>query len=215
MPQTQVIDPVTRTRVEVSYEYKPGVDYFAKLQAQCPAWEPPKTVDFNGAACTMDFEDPTTRQVLVDVNGKQTEWVMPFQQYVAAVDPRGNIIPLTVATCRNPEDDGTGFGDKIIAKKKRAGWFMINQEESFQGLDGQEYAAFLCQLSADRKKAQADREAAFHEEFMSGAEKAVRDQGKLLQQAVNDGANANREVMTDLAKSIGSEIAKAIAKGVK
>lgn len=213
MPQTQVIDPVTRTRVEVSYEYKPGVDYWAKLQSQCPAWEPQKTVDFNGAACTMDFEDPTTRQVLIDVNGKQHEWVMPFQQYVPAVDPCGNICPLTVATCRNPEDDGTGFGDKIIAKKKRAGWFMINPEESFQGLDGQEYAAFLCQLSADRKKAQAERDRLHTEEFMSGAEKAVRDQGKLLQQAVNDGASANRDVMTDMAKSIGAEIAKALKAG--
>lgn len=213
MPEMMIMDPTTRTRVAVKYEFKPGVDYWQKIEAQCPAWIPPVTVDYGGAACTREDESTTVREYLINHDGKQVAWVMPFQEYIPAVDPAGNVVPLTVTTCRKPEDDETGFRDIIQARKKRQGWFIGTRDQEFQGLTGQEYAAFLCQVSEDRKTQHADRQAEYAKQFFSEAEKRAIEQANSIQKAVQTSTESNRELMLELAKTVGAEVAKAFNKG--
>lgn len=203
--------------MDVKYEYQPSVDYWQRIESQCPAWQPPNDlieVEWKkGAALTREDGNSKTRSLVINVPGRGlVEWVMPYQAYVPAIDPAGNICPLTTVTCRNPEDDGTGFADKIRSIKKRSGWFIATREEEFAGLQDQEYAAFLCALSDQRKAAHAQREKEYAATQMSGAERAVREQAQQLTAAVQQGADANREAMIDVAKAIAAEVAKATAK---
>lgn len=223
MPETTVLNPATRTRVAVKYDYDPSKDYWRLIESQCPAWQPPELADAgsgrrgrgSGRAVTWEDESAQTRVVMIDVPGHgPVEWVMPFQKYVPAVDPSGNICPLTTHTCRLPEDserEVAGFGDKIIAAKKRAGWFIATRDQEYQGLVDQEYAAFLCALIPLRKAAHSARQAEEDAKFYSGAEKLMIQQQAQIAQAVTDGAAANREVMMDVAKAVGVEVAKQMA----
>src|SRR6185295_19694641 len=77
MESVTVFDMHTRTRVPVPYEFTPGVDYWAKIESQCPAWRPQQLADTSagrngsGRAVTWDHEDSKTRSMMILVDGRE------------------------------------------------------------------------------------------------------------------------------------------------
>lgn len=187
----------------------PSRDYFSELDAMYPPWARPPTVKHDsapGAALTMDSEPAGTREFRL-ANG--AIFVMPHQQYVRGVDPAGNIGHITVKTSRVPEDDETGFWDKILANKRRAGWLIAERDQELNGMVGQEYGAYVVAEMHRRRAAKAEQEKLDAEAYESQASRRAAESAQQMSDAVTAMATSQRSDMKELAKELATAIVQA------
>lgn len=147
-----------------------GADPFVIVDRMLPPWQLHKTVTVGSAACTPYDEDAGTR------NGRRDDgaiFTMPYQRYVRAVDPAGFLCPLTTHTSRTPQDDTTGFEDKIKAVKRRKGWLIAERDEQANGLMGRDYGEYVLREMLRRQRENARKHVEGLKEFESQETKAI------------------------------------------
>lgn len=161
---------------ELSFEVDASKDYFRIIEQLLPSWLPVATQDPTGRSIIADVDKQASPMRLLNMrgpDGKIYEFNMPHQRYARAVDPAGNLVPLTVNTCQIPDDDNTGFEDKTKGIKRRSGWFIAEPDEEFNGLTGQEYGAFIFAVMKHRQALHAEKQANDARAFQSQAEKTA------------------------------------------
>lgn len=180
----------SKTERDLPFEYKPGVDYFAKFDAMLPAWRPAvyATLPASHAAFTEDGGGP----VEVRVGRRQTR-TLAHRRYVRAIAPDGTLRQLIISTVRPtpafPDGlDACGTHHRLPAKKSARGWIVVENIDSmwtpYVQLRGQQYAAWALAVMEYRRKRHAEYEASEATAFMSRAERAQEKQTKVIADAL-------------------------------
>lgn len=205
---------VLRNGKEFSFEVDSSKDYFAEIDRTVPAWIMGATVDLTGKAMISDIEKGANSLRTMNVrlpNGSVTEFTMPWQRYLRAIDPAGNLSCLTVTTCQKPDDDETGFEDKIKAIKKRAGWFIAERGEEYNGLLDQEYGAFVLALAKHRAAAHAEAQAEQEKTWATDMEKQFAAQSERQSDMLADVMEKQGIASNELISNLVTKLAEALA----
>ena len=203
-----------RREAKLAYEFDPDRDYMNEVDAVTPAWVPPADIQRDarvpGAALHTRSNIRPTMVRMADGSLR----TIPAKRYVRAVDPQGNIHPLSISTVTpgpGPNDpfefadgfDRLGTETRVLAEKKRRGWLILEPSEMMNGLTGSEYICWALAVAADRRRRHAEYEAQERDNFMSqAARRAMEEQKK------------QAGVMADAVKGIGAEVAKAVAEAM-
>lgn len=181
------------------------MNFFEFVDKVCPPWTPPRTLpDELGRLLTDEKEDAGTRAVaackpvkgtkpeiemveVVELDGKKlverkVEFNPPFQRYLRGLDPAGNIMPITVTTCRGVGDDSTGFDSLAVSRKLAHGWLIAEPEYSYKGYAGKEYADYLAKQYTERRERHNAKQAAEELSYRSDQEKLLAEQIKSNQE---------------------------------
>ncbi|HAM54421.1 MAG TPA: hypothetical protein DCQ64_03045 [Candidatus Rokubacteria bacterium] len=174
----------------------------------CPSWARAMTVQSeSGAHCTMYGQATGERSVdlpeVVVRIGKEEfylprrQFVMPFQNYLRALDPAGNLGPLTISTNRVDADDGCGTRDRTIAIKRRAGWWIAEPLMDHNGRDADTYGRALFLEMAKRRADHGAKMALADKENESRLERAFKEQQGAQTETL-------RTIVTMLAERLGA-----------
>lgn len=173
----------------------------------CPPWVRAITTQSDsGAACTMygqatgeraiDLPEAIVRIGKEEFYLPRRPFVMPFQNYVRALDPAGNLLPLTVCTNRVDLDDGTGYKDRIISQKRRQGWWIAEPNMDHAGREADVYGRALFAEMAKRRDDHVSRMTVVDKENESRLERAFKEQ-QAAQTSVLD------SIVTKLSEALG------------
>lgn len=166
---------------DLPYEFDPSVDYFAKFDEFVPKWQAIGYEKVNGSLGAFS-ESVGPAEVKV---APRTTRVMPYMRYVRAIDPAGNVCPLSVSSVRPspafPDGhDKCGTLNRVIAEKNAAGWLIVENSQlmwsPYSGKAGQQYAAWALAVMKYRLVKHAEHEASEAKAFQSRAEKAANAQ---------------------------------------
>jgi hypothetical protein len=179
------------TERDLSFEFKPGVNYFAKFDEILPSWKlehgPYETKDGSHAA----FSD-AVGPIEMYTDERET-LTISYRRYVRAIDPAGNLCQLIISSVRPSPfypkgEDRVGTMMRVVATKSRRGWLVVEPVSDFwspyAGKQGQEYAAWCWAVMEYRQKRHAAYEANEAMAFMSRAEKAAEKQGEAMAKAL-------------------------------
>jgi hypothetical protein len=182
----------SKTERDLSFEFDPRVNYFAKFDAILPAWKlehgPYKAVDGSHAAFS-DAVGPI--EMYTD---ERTEITLSYRRYVRAIDPAGNLCQLVVSSVRpSPAypkgEDKCGTMMRVISTKSRRGWLVVEAVPEWwspwANRTGQEYAAWCWAVMEYRKARHAAYEANEAKAFMTRTERAAEKQGEALARALD------------------------------
>ncbi len=191
-------------------------DVYALIDDTVPPWRPDHNTEItkDGAHITPYGVDCGPRTMTRGEGSRYSrfEFVMPFQRYIRAIDPAGNIMPLTVCSCRNEQDQlGEGgdpqFAERMIGIKRSQGWLIAEREYAHkEGKTAEEYGAFLAGEIKNRRGKwelfQADERKAYE----SKQDRAIEDRMRVMgEQHV-----AQNE---DLATKVATAVATAMQGG--
>jgi hypothetical protein len=183
----------------------------ADLDHRQPPWRSVFGTDREAGGAA--FSDITT-PIELKVGKKQTRTIPQFR-YVRAVDPAGNVVALSVSSCRaSPEfpdgEDRIGTRARVIETKHRRGWIVVDLDDpasrcpQSRFMLGQQYVAWALAVGAVRHEAHAKHEAGEADAFMARA----RAEARMRAQEV---AEVNRAMMGEIGRTVGAEVAKAMA----
>lgn len=195
---------------EIQFDFDERRDYAKELDAIQPPWRGvwAPNPESKGASFSN-----TTTPIEMKVGKKQTRTIPQFR-YVRAVDPAGNIVPLSVSTCRpSPEfpdgNDRIGTRARVIESKHRRGWIIIDLDDQASRCPeskymlGPQYIAWALAVSASRKQRHTKYENSEAELFMS----QKRAEAKMR---ADEMAQANKAIMGEMGREVGREVAKAL-----
>lgn len=183
--------------------FDPSVNYFAKIDQLMPKWHRAPSLRPD-AHVLSDDQYQGARNITTSSGASFT---MPFQKYVRAIDPVGNMTALTIATSRVPEDDNTGYADRAVSIKRRKGWLIAEEAEYWQGPHyGQEHA-YHCLVEMERRKAlHAGNESEAAKAFQSRLERDTRENNERVANAIEMQAQKSTEMVEALATKLASAI---------
>lgn len=199
-----------------------AVDWFAEIDRRLPPWHAQRTTQY-GTNTGLTPEPNTkaaegwapedvatgTRTIMVgyvenllDVVDKGVdpseviyEITMPYQPYVRAINPAGQLVPLLVSQTR--EESGiyeTGHGDRIKAAKRRLGWLIAERNEEHGGRTGQDYGRLIFEEMAKRQVAHDAKQKALEKAFVSRHDQRMEDTAAATLDAVKAQGDALREI---------------------
>jgi hypothetical protein len=190
----------TKTERDLPYEFKPGVDYFAKFDAIMPPWtigmSTYQKVPLSSAAWTEDAGGPVEVRM-----PKRRVLTLSHRRYARCVHPDGGLRQLIISTVRATPAFPDGFdacatAQRFTAKKWNLGWIPVENADwiwtPFAKLRGQEYAAWAWAVMEYRQKRHAAHEASEGQAFMSRAERAANKQTEVIAKAL-EAALSRRE----------------------
>lgn len=226
-------------------------DFFDEIDAMVPPWRPPATL---GDVTTSRSDGPMiypenaasqrTMNSLVyapyavpeqDIGagdplypGKSGHWTtefsMPFVLYIRAMDPAGKIDTLQIKTCQNPNDDTTGYDQRIIAQKRRQGWLMCERSTTAQaygitfdteGKSDAQYGEYLRSEWLRRRRARALFDEREREKMHSDADKQIIAQSKKQTEILEAQGEMTRAMVAEMVSTLIPEITKAVLAGVQ
>lgn len=156
-------------------------DFFAEIDRRLPPWTQQETIEWEGhSGLTPDNQGCGVRTVIVsfemtpELDGTEErkqvrgEVVIPYQPYLRAIDPVGNLVPLIVSTNREFDGDAQAYRDRIVAAKMRKGWLIAEPVPNYipaacavhderGNLVTNEYGRYLFETAKERKAAHAAR----------------------------------------------------------
>ena len=189
----------------LSYEFDPSKDYHAVVDSLSVPWVPPAVKYVESAYPTSAaFSDASgTREVKMvardGTTGRKTRrtMVQPHKRYVRAIDPAGDLCSLIVSTCRPDRDkpsgdDGLETAARVIARKNRLGWLILERDEDMQNpfaaKIGQDYIAWALAVMAHRKKSHGawlrEDQTVWYSEQKARAIETARLQGEAMGEAL-------------------------------
>lgn len=184
-------------------------DVYAVIDNTVPPWRPDRNAETtkDGAMITPFGVDCGPRTLVRELDGRQVEFVMPFQRYIRAIDPAGNIMPLTVCSCRNEADQlGEGgdpqFAERMIGIKISQGWLIAEREGAARrNMSVEDYGTLLSTEIESRRKKYNEQQAIERETYESKQDRAIEARMKLMgeqQTAHND------DIATKLAAAVAT-----------
>lgn len=185
------IDGIKRQAIS----WPPGTDLGRELDRRCPPWQQHETSEFQGhQGITPHGQDCGKRTFILRFKGLadidldirrdgrvQREFDMPFQPYVRAVDPSGNLVTLLVSTTRDTGSaEETGFRDVVLQRKRRSGWLIAEADEELNGRSGVEHLRFCFDEMVYRRRKHAAKMAREAAIFTPQLEKTLEAQGEMM-----------------------------------
>ncbi len=147
---------------------------------QQPHWRPAPTIENQRTAKSRDnidsalthWDEPNGPRAILDELGR--ECVLPYQRYMRAIDPAGNLVPLVVSTNRVTHTDGTNYETVVRQKQRRkiGGWLFI--DEPPYGRELAEWQEWCAAEAAQRRSAHLAYEQRYGEGFQSQAQVALK-----------------------------------------
>lgn len=179
-----------KTERDLPYEFKPGVDYFARFDAMLPAWRPShyEKLASSEAAWTEEAGGP----VEVRVGRRQTR-TLSHRRYMRAIHPDGSLRQLVVSTVRAtpafPDGrDACATEMRFVAKKSGRGWIVVENVDwamtPYSGKRGQEYAAWALAVMEYRQKRHAAEQSDHDKGFETKHERAMNRQTDVIAKAL-------------------------------
>ncbi|HYF01273.1 MAG TPA: hypothetical protein VEJ18_20285 [Planctomycetota bacterium] len=197
-------EPISKEERDLKFDFDPSRNYMADVDALQPPWFLPPYQTAREAPGAAMSNETTPRMV---GRGRNLKGVPAFL-YVRAIDPAGNLVQLTVSTCRpSPEypggDDGIGTMARVIAEKSAKGWLIVEPGPQFanpySGKIGNEYVAWALAVMQLRQKRHAAKEATEAQAFIAKETQRAHEQ-----------AAKQTEAMQNMGVVIGREVAKAV-----
>jgi hypothetical protein len=152
------------------------------------------------------------------------EFSMPFVMYIRAMDASGKLDTLQIKSCQNPNDDNTGYDQRIIARKRRDGWLICERSSTAQALgitfdtegkSDQVYGEYLRGEWLRRRRARALHDEREREKMQTEAEKQMLAQQKKQTEILEQQGDMTRAMVAEMVNTLIPEITKAVIAGVQ
>ena len=153
------------------------------------------------------------------------EFTMPFQQYVRAMDPAGNICTLHIKGSRLPQDDqNTGFGAAQVAKKQLSGWLICERVSEARdhhgvvfntnGKNEEEYGEYLRSEWIRRRKSRMAHDVREQAKLRTDAERhqieLMEKQNATLEKHVSMSREMSSAMVTETVAALTPAIVQAV-----
>lgn len=225
-------------------------DFFDEVDAMVPAWRLPATLADTSTSRTdapMIYPENASSQRVMHslvyapyaspddgIDAGQpltlgnsgpwtTEFSMPFALYVRAMDPAGSITTLAIKSCQNPNEDQTGYDQRIVTSKRKQGWLICERSPMLQalgllidfGMPDAEYGEYLRAEWLRRRRARAAFDAREKAKMQTDAERAIVDQQKKQTEILSQQGDMTRAMVAEMVTTLIPEITKAVLSGVR
>lgn len=211
-------------------------DFFAEINAMVPEWVPTEATGggkTGGGVAMYDAGEPpdrlfrSTYYATIDEPERNVkagdpcagEFSMPFQEYVRAMDPAGNVVPLIIKGSRIPSDDNTGYGAQIVAKKRLMGWLICERVDDARkhdivfdtnGKDEADYGEYLREEFIKRRKHRMAHDTRKQAELRTDAERHQIEMMEKQNAALEKHVSMSRDMVAETVAALVPAITQAV-----
>jgi hypothetical protein len=214
-----------KEEAELRFAFDPTHDYEADIDEVTPAWVPPPDVqtDTRVPGAALHSKENILPTLVRSKDGSYRH--IPPMRYVRAVDPSGNIHPLTITTVTpgpgpsGPKEYADGFDrigtdSRVKDEKRRRGWLILETGQYMYGRTGQEYLAWALAVADLRRKRKAARDAIENEGNVTVAQRRMMEAQKSASESMNAAITQAVTAVAATSQTNTVELAKAIAEAI-